>query len=325
MRRPTFITWDQLKVGSLILAAIATLTVAVIKLGQAANLFGRRYELIIFLPNANGLLVGGSVMIAGQLAGTVSKIEFLPPDADTLRNLRVELAVDRDLQSQIRRDSKAKIRTMGLLGDKIVDITPGTPSYRALQTGDTIPVQQSIDYEAVIAQASGAVTELVGLTGDLRQITGRLVRGEGTAGQILTNRALYDNLNGSLRRADALLASLQNPNGTLGHMLNDPTLYRNLTHTIASVDSLVISVNSSEGTLGKLLRDDSLYVHFVGVAAGADSLVRAMSRGNGTIGKFVNDQALYDQLVKLVTDLSAVLADVRRDPTRYTKGLIKVF
>jgi len=34
------------------------------------------------------------------------------------------------------------------------------------------------------------------------------------------------------------------------------------------------------------------------------------------------DQTLYDQLNKLVTDLNAVLADVRRDPTRYTKGMV---
>ena len=39
MKRSTFITWDQLKVGGLILAAIAILTIAVVKLGEAADLF----------------------------------------------------------------------------------------------------------------------------------------------------------------------------------------------------------------------------------------------------------------------------------------------
>src|SRR5678815_2172316 len=83
MRRSPSITWDQLRVGLVIGLAVLVLGVAIYKLGQAANLFAKRYELIAYLPDANGLREGGSVMVAGQLAGTVKKIEFLPVDADT--------------------------------------------------------------------------------------------------------------------------------------------------------------------------------------------------------------------------------------------------
>ena len=55
MKRSTFITWDQLKVGLLIVLAIVVLAVAAVRLGQAANLFTERYELIALLPNAGGL------------------------------------------------------------------------------------------------------------------------------------------------------------------------------------------------------------------------------------------------------------------------------
>jgi phospholipid/cholesterol/gamma-HCH transport system substrate-binding protein len=61
------------------------------------------------------------------------------------------------------------------------------------------------------------------------------------------------------------------------------------------------------------------------VAISADSLLKAMSSGNGTVGKLLSDQQLYDQLVKLVADLSGVLADVRANPGRYMKGVVKVF
>ncbi len=61
MKRSTFITWDQLKVGALILAAIGILAIAIYKLGQAANLFTKRYKLVTFLSNSNGLQKGGSV------------------------------------------------------------------------------------------------------------------------------------------------------------------------------------------------------------------------------------------------------------------------
>jgi len=63
----------------------------------------------------------------------------------------------------------------------------------------------------------------------------------------------------------------------------------------------------------------------VNVASGADSLMKHLNSGQGTAGKLLTDQQLYDQLNKAVTDLNAILADVRRDPRKYTKGLIRVF
>jgi phospholipid/cholesterol/gamma-HCH transport system substrate-binding protein len=325
MRRSPTITWDQLRVGLVIFVAIAIIGVAIYRLGEAANLFAKRYELIAYLPDANGLRTGGAVMVAGQLAGTVKSIEFLPVDSDTTRNLRLTLQIDENVQEQIRRDSKGRLRTMGLLGDKAFDITPGTPRARVLQPGDTVTVQPSLDYEAVIAQASGAVNDMVALTRDLRAITGGIVRGQGTIGQLVNNKALYDNLNGTLERANLMLARFQNPNGTMGRLLDDPTLYNRLTSVIGSTDSLVISLNSTKGSAGLLLRDTLLYRNMVGITRGADSLMRSLTNGQGTASKLLTDQTLYDQLNKLVTDLSAILADVRKDPTRYTKGMIKVF
>jgi phospholipid/cholesterol/gamma-HCH transport system substrate-binding protein len=325
MRPSPRITWDQLRVALVIAIAVAVLGIAVLKLGQAANLFSKRYELIAYLPDANGLKAGGSVMVAGQMAGTVETIEFLPVDEDTTRNLRLTLAVDADVRDQIRRDSKGKLRTLGLLGDKVFDISPGTPKYPILQPGDTVTVAVSLDYEAVIAQASSAVTDMVALTRDMRAITGGIVRGQGTIGQLVTNKALYDNLNGTLGRANAMLGRLQNPNGSIGRLLDDPTLYNRLVGVISSTDSLVVSINSSKGTAGLLLRDTTLYRNMVGITRGADSLMRTLTNGDGTASKLLTDQTLYDQLNKLVTDLSAILADVRKDPSRYTKGMIKVF
>ena len=325
MKRSSFITWDQLKVGGIIVVALLVMLLAVYKLGQAANLWSSRYELVSFLPNANGLRVGGSVLIAGQLAGTVKEIQLLPVDYDTTRNLRVVMSVDRALQEQVRSDSKAQLRTMGLLGDKVIDISPGSPRYSVLTDGDTLPASPSLDYEAVLAQAAGAVDDVVGLTHDLRDLTGGIVAGEGTVGQLVTNRRMYDELTGTLARMNATLARFQNPNGSVGRLLDDPTLYENLTHAVRSADSLIIALNDRRGTMGRLLHDDSLYVQLLGITQGADSLMNLVTSGNGLASKLLTDQTLYDNLNKLVNDMSALIAEVRRDPGRFTKGMVKVF
>lgn len=324
MKRSSFITWDQLKVGALILVALVILGVAILKLGNAGNLFGKRYRLVAYVASASGLRIGGPVTVAGQLAGSIKDIQFLPVDTDTTRNLKLIVEVNSALREQVRQDSRAKIKTLGLLGDKVFDITVGTPKYRALHEGDTLVIAPSIDYEAVVQQASGAIAEVVRLTRDLSKVTASINRGEGTLGQLVTNRQLYDQLNATLARTSSLMARLENPRGTIGRLLDDPSLYNSLNRAIASADSVISQINSGSGSVGKLLRDDTLYVHLNSVVARADSLVTTMSSGNGTMHKLFTDQQLYDQLVKTVTELNNVLVEVRRDPRRYTPGMIQV-
>lgn len=329
MKRSTVITWDQLKVGAVILVALVIMGVAILKLGQAAHLFSSRYSLVSFVPNTAGLRVGGQVTVAGQLAGAVKAIEFLPVDADTMKNLRITIEVDRDVQSQVRRDSQAKLKTLGLLGDKVFDITPGTPRASVLQDGDTLRLGEALDYEAVLVQASGALDQVVSLTGSLQKVADGVVQGEGTVGQLLTNRDLFDNLNSTLATTNTLMARLQNPRGTVGQLLNDPTLYNNLNRVLASADTLVAQletgISSGNGSVGKLLKDDQLYTRLLSAVTGVDTLVTTMSKGNGAVKRLFTDEQFYNELLKSVTSLNEVLTDVRRDPRRYTRGLIKVF
>ncbi|MEP6493787.1 MAG: MlaD family protein [bacterium] len=324
MKRSSFITWDQLKVGLVIVAAIVVMMVAVYKLGKAANLFAKRYELITYLPNANGLRSGGTVFVAGQLAGSITSIEFLPVDNDTTRNLRLRMHIDEGLREQVRGDSKVKVRTLGLLGDKVLDISIGSPKFAVLQPGDTVAVAPSLDYDVILAQASGAVADMVDLTRDLKKITGGIANGEGTVGQLVTNRKLYDEFVGTMNRANLMLARFQNPNGTLSKLLDDPALYNRFVSVVTSADSLVISLNDKSGTIGKLLRDDTLYTRIVSMAVAGDSLMKMLSNGQGMAGRLLNDPTLYDKLNKLTTDLGTILEDVQKDPHKYFRGVICV-
>ena len=311
------------------LVAIIIAGIAILKLGQAAHLFNKRYTLVSFVPNTAGLQVGGQVTVAGQLAGSVKAIEFLPIDTDTMRNLRIVVEVDEAVKQQIRRDSEAKLKTLGLLGDKVFDISPGTPRFSVLNPGDTIRLGVAADYEAVLAQASGALDQVVTLTGSLQKVADGVTTGQGTLGQIITNRQLYDNLNSTLANSNALMLRLQNPRGTLGQLLNDPSVYNSLNRMLSSADTVVaqlgVGVSSPNGSLGKLMRDDQLYNRLVSAVSGVDSLVGTMQRGNGTIPKLFSNDEMYTQLLQAVTSLNTVLVDVRRDPRRYTKGLISIF
>jgi phospholipid/cholesterol/gamma-HCH transport system substrate-binding protein len=332
MKRSSFITWDQLKVGSLIFLAVLVLGVALYKLGKAVNLFSKRYDLQAYLKEAGGLRQGGSVMVAGQLAGTIKEIQLLPVDMDTMRNVRIVVSIDEKLQPQVRGDSRARVKTLGLLGDKIIDISPGTPKTAPLENGDTLRVSEALDYEQVLTKAASAVDDIVGLAHDMRALTKSLVSGKGTIGQLLTNPALYNQLESTLGRTNAMLARVQNSNGTFGRMLDDPRLYEEMVSAVGGVDSLLVSMRSRNSTMGRLITDSTMYSQavstmqsFTAIAANADTLVKNMAAGKGMLGKALTDDQLYTSLQKLIDDFSALVADIRKDPSRYTRGLVKIF
>jgi phospholipid/cholesterol/gamma-HCH transport system substrate-binding protein len=53
--------------------------------------------------------------------------------------------------------------------------------------------------------------------------------------------------------------------------------------------------------------------------------MRSLNDGQGSAAKLLRDQQLYDQLTKAVANLNGVLADIKQNPRRYTRGLVKVF
>jgi phospholipid/cholesterol/gamma-HCH transport system substrate-binding protein len=246
-------------------------------------------------------------------------------DQDTARNLEITVELDQAVSDQVRRDSKATLKTLGLLGDKVFDISVGTPRFPTLKDGDTLTLSNALDFEAVLKQASGTLYKVDTLTGGVQRLVNGVSKGEGTLGAMVTSRTLYDQLNQTLSSTNGLMVRLQNPRGTIGHLLDDPTVYNSLNRVLGSADTVVSQITSSQGTFGKLLRDDQLYVRLIGTVATLDTLVTTMAQGKGTVSKLFTDQELYDRILKTVTELNSVLTDVRRDPRRYTKGLITVF
>jgi phospholipid/cholesterol/gamma-HCH transport system substrate-binding protein len=235
------------------------------------------------------------------------------------------MQMDADLRDQVRGDSKVKLKSLGLLGDKVLDISPGTPRYGVLQPGDTVPNVATIDYEQVIEKASAAVGDLVLLTHDLRSITSGMANGEGTMGQLLTNRSLYDQLTTSLTAVNTLLARMQKPDGTLSRLMDDPTLYNNLASVTVQLDTVLRQMQSTDGTFGRLLHDDTLYTRLLSAATAADSVLGLATGGNGFAARILTDQELYDRLNKTLTDLNAILEDLRANPRKYTKGMVQIF
>ncbi len=319
MKRSTPITWEQVRVGAFAAVALVLLAVGVFLVGEVGHVFGERYRLVTLMRSGAGLVPGSSVQLAGQNVGQVSELRWIEPErrreADAA--VAVWLDVNREVQDQIRGDSEARLRTQGLLGDRVVDIRPGSPDARMLEPGDTLPSAEPLDYQEILEQASGAVTGLTELTGRLEELTRRLLEGEGSLGRLVVDETLYvrlSELSGSLTR---LLRRAESGEGTLGRLLTDDELYGRLVSVTASLDTLSRRVAEGEGTLGRLVGSDSLYRELRGTTARFDSLLARVESGEGTAGRMMSDDRLYEEMLRTLVDLNALLDDLRERPDRY--------
>lgn len=319
MRRTTPITWDQVRVGIFLLVALSLLAFGVFMVGETGHIFGRRYTLVTLLPSAAGLVPGATVQVAGQNAGQVDRIEFIdparrPPGGEAVA---VWLAVDFEVQQQIREDSRVRVRTQGLLGDRLIDIEPGSPDIRMLLEGDTLQAAPSVSFNELFDEAAVAVTELTDLTRNLSAITEQVLEGDGALTRLLQDDELYAHMVGLSGSLDELLGAAARGDGALGRLLWDEELYDRLAGTAASLDSITAQVAAGEGTLGRLLGDDSLYRALTGVAVRSDSILEALQTGEGAMGRLFTDETMYEELLKTLVDLNAALAELRADPRRY--------
>lgn len=322
------------RVGALVAAGILLLIYGVYQVGKIFDVFASRYTLYTLVESAAGLREGAPVTLAGQQVGQVSRIDFIPMERKRgADNLRVRLAISEDVREQIRRDSRLYIRAQGLLGDKYMDIMPGTSGAAILQQGDTIQAEVVLDIEQFLARGAAVLDTATQAIADLRQITGGLARGEGTLGKMLADDRLYTQMVATTGEFHATLRSLNRTDGTFARVLRDPELYNRMLTAVDRLDRIGVSILNGEGTLGKLVTTDSLYRSIAASASRADSTMAGFSglmarvhQGNGTLQRFLTDPALYDEFLKTIVDMQAVIADMRANPKKYVPPVqVRVF
>ena len=120
----------QLRVGAFVLAGLLVFFGLVYMLGRTAGLFERQYRLVADFASVGGLIQGATVRLAGVAVGRVGAIRLPEAGAD---KVRVELSIARRVRDRIRADSIARIETLGLLGDRIVEVSLGSPGAPVLR------------------------------------------------------------------------------------------------------------------------------------------------------------------------------------------------
>ena len=322
----------KLRVGVFVILALLTFLGLIYALGARARLFESRYVIHAEFTEVGGLLEGATVRLAGVQIGRVSAVT-LPEQPGG--KVRVTLTIARRYSERIRRDSEAHIATQGLLGDKIVEISLGSPAAPALEPGDTLVSTEPFEMQNMFKAGVETMQAVKELAASLKGTAARVDRiaKEVETGKGLVHALVYDEpeslnrLNAILARTQRLLARAEQPDSAVGVLLS-PESGKSARALLAAMDALGRGAEKSDGrdTLLTALLYDPQYK---GLADDMRSIARnfrevseRVAQGQGLLGQLTRDgsDGTAGALGDATADFRVAMANLRQVTDRLRAG-----
>jgi phospholipid/cholesterol/gamma-HCH transport system substrate-binding protein len=352
MPRRKTISYSQLRVGIVVSIALVIFVFATIYITREGGLplFGGQYTLFSYVGNVNGLKAGAPVHLSGVEVGSVARVEFAEPGAPN--PVKVTVRIRSDVKDRITSNSILSVGSLGVLGEKMVEIDAGPPGGTPLDDGDLLAGEAGDPIKGILTDASATLK-------NVRDLISGVERGEGSLGKILKGDEFHDKLSEFVDKAQALFSRLQTQEGTLGKLINDPELYLNLQGLTAGLRDIAVKIRDGEGGLGRLVNDEKtgqsisnmiqkldmvasriadgegsigalveerdFYDKINSMSGNLDSITARMDRGEGTAGRLLYDRELYDNLNQTASELKELIQLIKADPKKYLRIKVSLF
>lgn len=313
----------KLRVGIFVLVLLILFVVFVLTIGVQTRLFEDRYTLRAAFRDVQGLVIGAPVRLAGLTVGTVKQISFGPDLADP--RIHVEVTIDRAFQDRIREDSVAGIGTIGLVGDKVFEVTVGSESARILNPGDILQAAEPVDFTRLVALGGDVLESLSGASEALKKILGSVEKGEGFLPTLIS-----DEVGGALVRDLAVVAKnlrtitdrAEKGEGLLGALVakKDVPLLDNLNRSAVLLEETLREIREGEGLLHALIFDEEgtkLVEDLRRTAAGLEAVVGRLKEGKGVLGALLTGS---DGSGQVLENLQVIVADLKRITSALAEG-----
>jgi phospholipid/cholesterol/gamma-HCH transport system substrate-binding protein len=352
------VRWSQLKVGILVIVALAALTALIFLMtNNSGGFWSGRLTLRSYFENSAGLKVGAPVNLEGVTVGNVKSILIDPSRG--LTPVEVVMRVNREKAKNIRADSKSSLETMGVLGDTVVDIDSRRATGPEVSNNAELPTTETPSLQDVIQASQGTIQQLDTILAKVDKIADALSTDKGSIGALINDKTVYNKGLQTLNELSALVDKVSNGQGSIGKLLNDDTMYDDVKSATKGLNDIVTEVNSGKGSAGKFLKDDALYNNLkdstknlneildrinrgegsLGILAKdpefahklndtmtkLDSILTQVDNGQGSIGAMLKDRKLYDHADEVMQDSSDLIKAIRKDPKKYLTIHLKIF
>ena len=236
MKKESGFTW---KLGMFVIIGLALFIFTVYLVGRQKNLFGSTFELRSQFNTVSGLKVGNNVRFSGINIGTVKAIELI---TDT--SVMVGLVIQKEIQKFIKTDARASIGSDGLMGEKVLTISPGTVAKDAVSNNQLITSKNAVEMEDVMNSVKATIDNAGIITAQLAQFSYKMNNGKGALSKLITDsgfsnslKSTLSNLQTSSNEFSKFTVKMNSGKGALSKMMTDEKFGNSLDSTMSNLQS----------------------------------------------------------------------------------------
>lgn len=281
-------------VGLFVFLGMAILIAGILVLGGQQKRFGGIVHVHAIFDNVGGLKKGSNIWFSGVKVGTIREIHFTKN-----RQVEIVMGIEEKSQEYIRKDAIAQIGSEGIIGNKIIVIQGGSSKVPFIEEGDQLESKEANDTDAMMATLQVNNENLVAITADIKKLSQKVLRGEGTVGAIFTDSLMAENIKLLIRNLNQTALNsrkisenfsrfsekLNNEGSLVNELLTDTVVFDNLESAVAQLQGITQAA-----------------------AALTENLNQASSNLNekdNPAGMFLNDPEMASQLKRTMNNLES--------------------
>lgn len=282
-----------MQLGLFVIFSAVILVITVYLIGQKRDIFSNTFNLKVKFGNVNGLQPGNNIRFSGINVGSVLAVEIQNDST-----IEVTLRIREDVRPHIKKNAMVTIGTDGLMGNMLVNISPGRGMAEMVNDGDLLNTYSRIKTDDILKTLTTTNENAAILTSDLVEIVQELKHGKGTVSYLLYDTTLRQQVfstvsnlrmatiqtNEILSHLNQVAHNINEGDGLAGWIINDTTTEIKIKTTLEGLDKASRNINSSIDNLNQMLSE--------------------LGTGQGTIPALMKDTAMVNDLRATLKNLN---------------------
>lgn len=301
----------SLKVGLLITVTLIVILFVIIFSGGIQSLMQPTEEISILINDVKGLRKGAPVRVAGVEVGYVKEIKL-----DRVYGTIVKAAINRDILEYLKEDAKGTIQTLGLLGDKYVEIIQGE-SQKPFDKSKPMFGYPQTEIKDIITVATSTIGRIDNLIQEIDKLISDIRESKGTLSRLIKDPSLYDNINATIAELKRTAQEIRE--GSIGMLARDKELYERLSKGVKNFEEFSNKISSSQGSFGKLINEPELYDNIVKVSYRLDIILNEIEKSEGTLSLLLRDRQTAEDLRQSISEIKELIEEIKKNPKKFFK------
>lgn len=188
-------TW---KLGMFVTIGLLLFILAIYFIGKQKNLFGSTFNITSQFKTVSGLEVGNNVRFSGINIGTVEEIRLINDSS-----VVVSMVIKDEVRKFIKTDARASIGSDGLMGDKVLTISPGVKSTKVIENNGAIASLNGIEMNDIMKSVKKSVDNVAVISDEIAIFSHSMNNGNGALARLVRDDKMANSVSNTLSNLES--------------------------------------------------------------------------------------------------------------------------